>query len=86
MRKVPKATPASGMMMPWKVFFQPSWATRAKLLMIVIWLGTMSAARITTKRMPRPGKRSSDSAYAESTPSTILMPAVKKVMITEFRK
>lgn len=29
------------MMMPWKVFFQPSWATRAKLLMIVIWLGTM---------------------------------------------
>jgi hypothetical protein len=36
--------------------------------------------------MPRPGKRSSDSAYAESTPSTILMPAVKKVMITEFRK
>lgn len=53
--------------------------------MTVIWLGTMSAAMTTRKTIDRPGKRSSDRAYALMTPRMILASDVAVVMITELR-
>jgi len=54
--------------------------------MTVIWFGIIRAAMTTRKTMLRPGNRSSDNAYALSTPSTIFAVAVAMVMITELRR
>ena len=54
--------------------------------MTVIWLGTMSAAMMTTNTMFLPGKRRNTSPYALSTPSTNLATPRIEVTMTELRR